>query len=295
MRDYWLTQYILAAVGWGYVIVSLIAIALALWLPKGKGSKVVATLIVLGIASIFPIQGLQGYMKEKDAAEAYQEKLAQAQALFAERCKTAGERIYRTVENVEGVFLMKIRPDKINFSEQYLLDDPYGQQNWRGEGYVEEFLAGRADAYWLTDKTTKSAYRFVEVVDRATQKVLTYTFISAGKEHQNKLHLVSLDKLERTARFAVDWQDESTRADRDSWIACGSVSVLDIDTKEILGKRTGCMLDVGVGATSGGRSPWAFARDTACPASRKTPDGRAIFDPVDRNFVEKVLKPNEGK
>jgi hypothetical protein len=55
------------------------------------------------------------------------------------------------------------------------------------------------------------------------------------------------------------------------------------------------MFDTGMGSKGGGRSPWAFARDHACPAPRMTPDERAIFEPVDRNFVEKVLQPSKGE
>lgn len=45
-------------------------------------------------------------------------RLAKAEATFAERCKKAGEFIHRTVDDVEGVFLMKIRPDGINYGDQ---------------------------------------------------------------------------------------------------------------------------------------------------------------------------------
>ena len=38
-------------------------------------------------------------------------RLATAEAMFAERCKKSGEFIHRTAENVEGIFLMKIRPE----------------------------------------------------------------------------------------------------------------------------------------------------------------------------------------
>ena len=40
--------------------------------------------------------------------ETPQARLAKAEAMFQERCKTAGEKIYRTAEKVEGVLLMKI-------------------------------------------------------------------------------------------------------------------------------------------------------------------------------------------
>ena len=51
-------------------------------------------------------------------------RLAKAEAMLAERCKTAGEKIHRTVDNVEGVLLMKLRPERINREDQFVMDDP---------------------------------------------------------------------------------------------------------------------------------------------------------------------------
>lgn len=108
MRDYWLVQYLLAAVGWSYIIVVLIATALALKLPKSKQAKVFATVIVIGLSAILPLKGYQGYHKEQQEAQAYKARLDKAQALFAERCKTAG-RILSDGGWGRGCTLMKIR------------------------------------------------------------------------------------------------------------------------------------------------------------------------------------------
>ena len=69
-------------------------------------------------------------------------RLAKAEAMFAERCKKAGVFIHRMAENVEGVFLMRLRPKEINFGDQYRLDDPYGD-DIGGDGYFANFLYGR--------------------------------------------------------------------------------------------------------------------------------------------------------
>ena len=140
MRDYWLTQYILAAVGWGYAIVCTVAVALALWLPKGKKAKALSAAVGIGIASILPFRGYEQYRKEQEAAEAYQARLARAQTMFAERCKTAGEKIHKTVEGVEGIYLMKLRTTT-NFGAQFELDDPYGHDS-TGKEYILNFLRG---------------------------------------------------------------------------------------------------------------------------------------------------------
>ena len=43
-------------------------------------------------------------------AEDAKARLAKAEAMFQERCKKAGEFIHKTVENVEGILLLKVRP-----------------------------------------------------------------------------------------------------------------------------------------------------------------------------------------
>jgi hypothetical protein len=73
----------------------------------------------------------------------YLAKIKEAEAYYKDKCeKVAGIKIYKTVPDVEGVLLMKIRPNRTDRE----LADP----NWpgaafgreaRGNGYIESFLA----------------------------------------------------------------------------------------------------------------------------------------------------------
>ncbi len=74
--------------------------------------------------------------------EDYQAKIKEAKALYEDRCKNvAGIKIYKTVPDVEGVLLMKIRPNRTDRE----LADPnwpgaaFGRET-RGNGYIESFL-----------------------------------------------------------------------------------------------------------------------------------------------------------
>ncbi|MBP6788258.1 MAG: hypothetical protein KA170_11760 [Candidatus Promineofilum sp.] len=89
-------------------------------------------------------------------------RLAKAEAMFAERCKKSGEFIHRTAENVEGIFLMKIRPDETNFDQQYRMDDPYGH-DVGGKGLINSFLQGRNQNGSLAfEALVSKGYRYVE-------------------------------------------------------------------------------------------------------------------------------------
>lgn len=107
-------------------------------------------------------------------------RLAKAEAMFAERCKKAGVFIHRTAENVEGIFLMKLRPQGINYGNQYAMDDPYGR-DFGGDAYIRSFLNGFFEAnyqrpdeprtnreereYWIAGSSLK-------VIDLQTSEVM---------------------------------------------------------------------------------------------------------------------------
>jgi hypothetical protein len=91
-------------------------------------------------------------------------RLATAEAMFAERCKKAGEFIHRTAENVEGIFLMKIRPNDINYGDQYKLDDPYGNDSG-DDSYLKTFFSGFHRVPKNPASSPRLGYRYVEALD----------------------------------------------------------------------------------------------------------------------------------
>ncbi|MFS2036843.1 hypothetical protein ACEN8I_22665 [Polaromonas sp. CT11-55] len=264
------------------------ALALVLWRVKGKTAKTIAALVVLGIASILPIQGYWAYEKEKEAANAYRERLANAQALFDERCKTAGEKIYKTVDNVEGALLMKIRPDKVNFFDQYAMDDPYGR-DVGGRGYIGSFL--RAVSGTELNKRVAEGRRvgfsYVEVSDIASKKLYRYTGVIKsvdGRDPNFELEIVEVTNP--SAVYGITYEDISTKEDRDHWIAGGLLKILNLQTNSVIAERTGYIFDRGLGSTEGGRGPWEAAE--ACSGVDRKYGHNA-------RFVFKALKPTEGK
>jgi hypothetical protein len=90
----------------------------------------------------------------------------------------------------------------------------------------------------------------------------------------------------------VTYDDISTREERDYWIAGSLLKVIDLQTNEVMAERIGYMMDRGQGNTGGGRSPWLFAADNACPVfgPEKVGLSRSFHQPSQtRNFVEQVL------
>jgi hypothetical protein len=225
-----------------------------------------------------------------------------AQAMFAERCKAAGEKIYKTVENVEGVYLLKLRPQSVNFGDQYAMDDPYGS-DLGGDGYIQTFLR---EFYMVPaqsiDALPQGAYRYVEAVDPTDGKRYRYTGRLeepwvANKHYAKGYIRLAVDKVPAPSgapQYGVTYEDISTREDRDHWIAGSSLKVVDILTGDVLAERIGYMYDPAQGSRAGGRAPWLLAASYACPAFPGRHASRGQFEQTKR-FVEKTLKPRSWK
>lgn len=293
MRDYWLTQSLLAAVGWGYLLLVLVALVLALLLPKSRKAKAVLAVVVLALASILPIQGYQQHKQQQEVQAVRQDLRAKAKALFDERCKTAGEKVYRTEANVEGVLLSKLRPARVNLADQFALDDPYGR-DFGGEQYIAAYLAGRNSDGTFSAKHTRNAFRFVEVPE-ADGSLYRYVAVPNPTASDGVDLKLVRERVERSnARFKVTWDDISTHEDRLHWIAGSRLQIVEIATGQLIAERIGYMFDVELGNQAGGRSPWAYAEYNACPAFERTPAGYPSKTTRSRGFVLRVLQPAQG-
>lgn len=242
-------------------------------------------------------------------------RLTKAEAMFAERCKKAGVFIHRTAESVEGIFLMKLRPDRINFGEQYRMDDPYGL-DVGGDGYIGAFLKGRNEKGSVADNGLASkGYRYVDAIDEKDGKRYRYTgsmkvvgrkdVNAKGVKREVELnpnydlnnYAFVLDKVPAPGpapRYGVTYDDISTREDRDYWIAGSSLKVIDLQTNEVMAERIGYLMDRGQGNNSGGRAPWPLAANKACPAFPAAAGGAFQLGQT-RAFVEPVLKIRQEK
>jgi hypothetical protein len=104
------------------------------------------------------------------------ERQAKAIAMWQERCKTAGEKIHKTVDNVEGIYLMKVRPSEINFGDQFKMDDPLGM-DFGGDAYIQSFLRGFYPPVANPTPYTppRKAYLYVEAQDPKDGQRYRYT------------------------------------------------------------------------------------------------------------------------
>lgn len=299
-------------IGGLYWLLALGMLALALWRPKTGVRKAMWATVVLALFSYLPAKQVWEYRK-------IQVKQQAAFEHFNMRCKSAGEKISRTVDDVEGIFLMKLRPSKINYSNQFELDDPYGR-DLGGEGYIESFLRGSFQANTTGTSAPGSpariGYVYVEALDPMDGKRYRYTgsikdvevkSSALMGEDGNRTFVTRKYVLDKVLlpgpapRYGVTYDDISTREDREYWIAGSSLKVIDLQTNQVVAERIGYMMDRGQGDTSGGRSPWLVAPNNACPSFHRNPNlpldghGSSAQSRQTQDFVEKILKPKQEK
>lgn len=279
---------LLAAIGWLYWLAALAIVGVALWWPK-KWWKKLLTAVVVSAGVIYPVF-IKPVATRVETARKQQEefkaRLADATALFDQRCKTAGEKITRTVDKVDGVVWMKWRPDNANQSDQFRLDDPYGH-DCGGQGCIEPLLRVTRGVELNPDeaKRHQQGYRFVETTDPKDGKIYRFVGVirlhaswtpekieehrrQTGQEVPPSSYLFQLERepIEAyTARYGITWEDLSTREDRERWIAGGAIRVIELASNEVIAERVGYMIDRGSGSRAGFRQPWSFAINWACP------------------------------
>jgi len=285
---------------WIFVTVVMCSIFFAL---KGKtpiwGRVIVSFLIGCILMSWPIINHLSDSRKAKAAKTRYQA----ADAHFQECCKKAGVTIHRTVDNVEGVLLMKLRP-KWNPYDQNMIDpygDDYGFSSGDPKGYIGSFLIGRNEKGYLIhklDQAVRPGYRYVDVIE-ADGKRYRYTgyMDEIWKRDPSYLEGYSRFTLKKALakgpppRYGVTYDDIATPEERKMWIAGSSLKIIDLKTNEVIAERIGYMFDRGMGATGGGRSPWQHAARWACPSfpGKENP----LQSNQTREFTEQVLKIRE--
>jgi hypothetical protein len=287
-----------------YIGLFALAVVLALWLPKTGKGKLASAILATAVMSIPMVIGLKHQEERREQGAKEQVLVDRATKRFEELCKGAGAKIYRTVSDVDGLMLLKVRP-KLELKDY---GDPMlpgaamaGERD--GDNYIQSFLGvelkgpGNPDDWRGTISAliggSLPQYRFVDVVAGAGSERYRYSL-----EREEVAPWTTQDakmvpgRLKRETakgaapRYAVDYEDVVNPDDRKFWIAGTIVRVVDQQNNEVLGEYTTYVMDGGLGATDGTRSPWSHAasRELTCPPTRGSIDTRT------RYFVDQVLK-----
>jgi hypothetical protein len=163
---------------------------------------------------------------------------------FDHLCKTeAGEFIFKTVENVEGLYLMRPRKEATDdeLSHLYALEDPYGHENWEatepgpafvhpnGFKFLEMSITDRREPPWRKD------YVHPSVMASPPPGVKTQRYF--GYDGRNLKSLEKEYDVKSKSLYGYTWRGITRPHDREFGIAGSELIVLDLQSAEVLAVR----------------------------------------------------------
>jgi hypothetical protein len=181
-----------------------------------------------------------------------------AQEYFERRCKEdAGEFIYRTVENVEGLFQMRPRDPRDYFSRMRkgdIPEDPYGHTNAEAQEPAALFLS-----YPLSGIPKTTPYQYFETIKppytgefynrpfTALQYLEPPIFTGEkywlynmnGRDENGREIFVAKQTSELKSQYGYTWREVITEEDEKHGVRVGELIVKQLATDEVLGLKRG--------------------------------------------------------
>jgi len=203
---------------------------------------------------------------------------------FEALCKAeAGEFIYKTVENVEGIYQVRPRSrlEYYDYPQQdrYVLEDPFSYTDVEASSKPEDYFIqpalgqyqfferptpdGQYQYFWRDDQNSKGGYQTA-----INGKPQTVPYVVSSKTSSSL-----------SAYYGYVWRGVARLYDRDNKIAGGELAVIDLKTNEILAIRRGFARGGDVRNSPTGIY-WHIAE--RCPT-----DSKSVA-----KFIYKVLKPH---
>ena len=204
-----------------------------------KGYRIIVVVLVAYLVSLFWTMPIK--QKEKQTLAQYNEtqaKYEQAKAVFDEQCKKAGEKIYRTVDNVDGIMLLKVWGENETGSYHALVNDQMWEYAaWEGSGgrtYIGRFLLEYSYSKEI-EGIDKIGYTYVDVSDN--DQFIHYV---GNLNHENWKDYKSNGEIisKSSARYALTFETDVSPELRKYWVAGVTFKIIDLQTNELLAEKT---------------------------------------------------------
>ena len=272
------------------IIIAVVLSSLVIWVGgyflKVKNLyKTIATVIAVILSILIvpiPYKREIEQARQKKIAK-YNERKAKyeaAKAVFDEQCKKAGEKIYRTVDNVDGIMLLKIRQRTIEDLNNPMFENAAiaGIESSKGT-YIGSFLHNRAIS------KGRRGYLFVDVLkeDGSISRYLDYKGHDDIDEERDGV----IKNPSDLARYAVTYENNVDPELRKYWVAGITIKIIDRQTDELLAEKTIFSFEPGLGSKAIGRMPWTDWRVEHCPELMR----RDVDHNPTQLFAIQVLKP----
>jgi hypothetical protein len=198
---------------------------------------------------------------------------------FDHLCKTeAGEFIYKTVENVEGLYMMRPR-EQVNddkLQHLYAPEDPYAYSDIETDAPQKLFI----NPPW-------GRYKFFEITkpipNSGSNSASLYLRYSGYVQNKTPMNVEGVFTLQ--SRYAYTWRGLTRPHGRELGIVGGELIIMDLQSNEVLAVRRGYIRSGDVRNNLTG--VW-WLGGHVCPAYKHA----SVFT---YEFLSKVLKPNSVK
>ncbi|WP_049259397.1 hypothetical protein [Eikenella corrodens] len=260
------------------------------WMQKHRWLVPVPALIVLFVFLVIPyfLQKERDAQRQQELQQARAERAAwrkqyyePAKARFDQLCQNAGEKIYRTADNVDGILLLKVRGDDEKYQsnrynplkDQMWEDAAINSEAWRA-GYINSFFS-KAMRSWHNSP----GYKYVDVLQK-DGSIIRYSGDWGIKYEDFNQEL----NPKQPARYAVTYENDISWENRKHWVAGTTIKVIDTKTNELIAEKTMYVFVPELGYSKFEQNPNPWGRGVRCPKE----------DPAQQEtsaFIAKVLFP----
>ena len=270
---------------WGGIILLIVAVSFACYQTNPKLFNKNPQLIFLpglAVAGLLYAVGQVEKMQERRKAEAedaaWRKRYDPAKARFDQLCQNAGEKIYRTADNVDGILLLKVRGDDEKYQDNsynprkdQMWEDAAVESEFDREEYIEEFLFRSTGSF--------PKYTYADVL----QKNGSWVRYSTRWENERWVRDKQPNPNSR-ARYAVTYENDISWENRKHWIAGTTIKIIDTKTNELMAEKTMYAFVPELGYSKFEQNPNPWGRGMRCPDENSYEQKTVIF-------VSKVLIP----
>ena len=268
----------------GIALATIIAMAIGFKFTARKNRLGVGLLIAVAVpySCISPLvhELKRDQQKASEKEAEWRKRYEPAKARFDQLCQNAGEKIYRTADNVDGILLLKVRGDdekyqsnRYNPRKDQMWEDAAVESEFDREAYIEEFLLPYTSSF--------PRYIYTDVLQK-NGLVIRY---SRQKEDQNWV-MEQQPTPHPRARYAVTYENDISWENRKHWIAGTTIKVIDTKTNTLMAEKTMYAFVPELGYSKFEQNPNPWGRGMRCPS------GESEFEQRTVTFAIKVLIPS---
>ena len=263
----------------GIALVTIIAMAIGFKFTARKNRLWVGLLIAVAVpySCISPLvhELKRDQQKAAEKEAEWRKRYEPAKARFDQLCQNAGEKIYRTADNVDGILLLKVRGDDEKYqSNRY---NPLKDQMWEDAAVASEFEREEYVASFLP-YFSRAHYDYVDVLQK-DGSIIRYS----GDWHMSDKPFNQETNPAHPARYAVTYENDVSWENRKHWIAGTTIKIIDTQTNTLMAEKTMYVFVPELGYSKFEQNPNPWGRGERCRPNENSYEQRTS------TFVKRVL------